>query len=150
MMLPFVILDAAHGASAGNRHLSALQNSADCCAEMRSGDAMKIWVAALAACMMATPALAAGEAKMEQAIGGALAVAQLCERLEPDLERLSFYGELAGIDVTKGSADYDMLLALARAKKASMAHSSEEATCTTGEFLYGENGSRVRGLLKAK
>lgn len=86
-------------------------------------------------------------------IAEVMVIDDLCDRLEVNLVLVSLAATYNGVDakdISSGGKYHNKLVSLVREKKAEMLSigAGEDVVCMSGDFLYGDSGMNVKGLLR--
>ncbi|WP_180901968.1 hypothetical protein [Martelella soudanensis] len=81
-------------------------------------------------------------------IANARAIAHICQSEELDLQTLSSLAARWQIDMNIGTPDFSDLLTATENQIAYHKSNREEATCHSGDYLYGPDGRAITALIK--
>jgi hypothetical protein len=117
-------------------------------AGINGGWIMKRMIIALVASIAAGPSMA-GDAKSNviSKIADVYATSAICKSMAPNFVILAVATKTFGVDMHKGSADYEIVMALSEKKMREFSDMSVEAVCAAGRYLYGPEGTAVKNML---
>jgi hypothetical protein len=105
---------------------------------------------AVATAGLAGHAVAAGRSGMLGHIVAAMAVAKVCTQMEIDDQVIASVAARDGIDLSDGSSDRQIMLALGEYEVKALGAYDMQTVCMIGNRFYGPAGSTVPGLLRNK